>query len=141
MQKYLYSAETNAFYPLVKKSDYEAVGMWPEKGVEIDEDLFVLFQSPPLGKIRVGGADGMPVWADIPPLTQEEIIAKAIAIKNFRISEANSYINERQWPGKAVLGRLSDDEKRQYGQWLDYLDELEAVNASAVNDIIWPSQP
>lgn len=141
MQKYLYDAETNAFYPLVKKPDYEAVGMWPEKGNEVDEDLFVLFQSPPLGKIRVSGADGMPAWADIPPLTNEEIIAKAIAIKSFKITEANNFINERQWPGKAVLGRLNEDEKRQYGLWLDYLDELEAVNASAEADIIWPSQP
>ncbi|ELY2957384.1 tail fiber assembly protein [Enterobacter asburiae] len=141
MQKYLYAAETNAFYPLVKQTDYEAVGMWPEKGVEVDEALFVLFQSPPPGKIRVSGTNGMPAWADIPPLTQEEIIAKTIAIRNIKITEANTFINERQWPGKAVLGRLNEDEKRQYGLWLDYLEELEAVNASAEADIIWPSQP
>lgn len=141
MNKYLYDAETNAFYPIEKKAGYEAVGMWPKKGIEVDEILFSKFQSPPAGKIRIGGADGMPAWGDIPPLTKDEIIGQAISEKAFKIAEANAYMNEKQWPGKAALFRLKDDDKIQYGLWLDYLDELEAVNPAIAPDITWPSQP
>ena len=54
---------------------------------------------------------------------------------------ANDYINSKQWPGKAAMGRLKDTEKAQYNLWLDYLDELEAVDTSKAPDIAWPDQP
>ncbi|MDL0009854.1 tail fiber assembly protein, partial [Enterobacter roggenkampii] len=54
---------------------------------------------------------------------------------------ANDYINSKQWPGKAAMGRLKDTEKAQYNLWLDYLDELEAVDTSTAPDIIWPEAP
>ncbi|WP_423742842.1 tail fiber assembly protein [Enterobacter roggenkampii] len=55
--------------------------------------------------------------------------------------EANDYINSKQWPGKAAMGRLKDDEKAQYNAWLDYLDALEAVDTSKAPDITWPEIP
>lgn len=64
--KYIYDSLTNSFYPLTMKDDYTLVGMWPEKGVEVDEDTFVEFQNPPVGKIRVAGEDGYPTWGDTP---------------------------------------------------------------------------
>lgn len=57
------------------------------------------------------------------------------------VDEANVYINNRQWPGKAAIGRLKDEELVQYHQWLDYLDELEAIDTSTAPDIIWPEKP
>ena len=54
---------------------------------------------------------------------------------------ANDYINSKQWPGKTAMGRLKDTEKAQYNLWLDYLDELEAVDTSTAPDIIWPEAP
>lgn len=54
---------------------------------------------------------------------------------------ANDYINSKQWPGKAAMGRLKDTEKAQYNLWLDYLDELEAVDTSKAPDITWPTPP
>ncbi|EFK6609437.1 TPA: tail fiber assembly protein [Escherichia coli] len=68
-------------------------------------------------------------------------VATAEAEKQARIDQANNYINSRQWPGKAALGRLSDAEKEQYNLWLDYLDALEAVDTSSAPDINWPTQP
>lgn len=55
--------------------------------------------------------------------------------------EANDYMNSKQWPGKAAMGRLKDDEKAQYNAWLDYLDALEAVDTSTAPDITWPPEP
>ena len=54
---------------------------------------------------------------------------------------ANDYINSKQWPGKAAMGRLKDTEKAQYNAWLDYLDALEAVDTSKAPDITWPEIP
>ena len=54
---------------------------------------------------------------------------------------ANDYINSKQWPGKAAMGRLKDTEKAQYNLWLDYLDALEAVDTSSAPKINWPVPP
>jgi len=68
-------------------------------------------------------------------------VTAANAEKKARIDAANDYMNDRQWPGKAALGRLKDEEKAQYILWLDYLDALEAVDTSSAPDINWPDSP
>ncbi|ECT9944758.1 tail fiber assembly protein [Salmonella enterica] len=65
----------------------------------------------------------------------------AFSEKAGRLMEANAYMNSKQWPGKAAIGRLKGDELAQYNLWLGYLDELEAVDTSTAPDIIWPAQP
>ncbi|EFA4896357.1 tail fiber assembly protein [Escherichia coli] len=139
--KYLYDAVTNAFYPLAMQADYEAAGMWPEKGVEVDEETFAAFQKPPEGKMRIAGDDGYPVWGDIPPLAPEELIKMAEYERQRRIDTANEHMNNRQWPGKAAIGRLKGEELVQYNLWLDYLDALELVDTSSAPDIEWPTPP
>lgn len=57
------------------------------------------------------------------------------------INAANDFMNSKQWPGKAVLGRLNDDELKKYNEWLDYLDALNVVDVEAAPDIAWPSEP
>lgn len=138
---YLYDAKTNAFYPFALQEDYEAVEMWPETGIEIDEETFVSFQNPEPGKMRAAGEGGYPVWVDIPPLTHEQQVQIAETDKQSRIAQANNFINSKQWPGKAALGRLTGDGLTQYNLWLDYLDGLEAVDTSTYPDINWPAQP
>ncbi|MCO7414059.1 MULTISPECIES: tail fiber assembly protein [Enterobacter cloacae complex] len=138
---YVYSKVKNAFYPLSMKQDYIDAGSWPEDGIEVDEAVFVAFQTIPAGKVRVAGDDGLPAWADIPTPTQEELAKVAEAEKQFRIDQANAYMNSKQWPGKAVIGRLTGDELAQYNLWLDYLDELEAVDKSKAPGIEWPAKP
>lgn len=68
-------------------------------------------------------------------------VASAEADKQSRIDKANDYINSKQWPGKAAIGRLKVDELAQYNRWLDYLDALEAVDISSAPDIKWPTLP
>ena len=83
----------------------------------------------------------MPSWGDIPPPTREELIAAADMEKQKRIDLANDYMNGKQWPGKAAIGRLKGEGLTQYNLWLDYLDALEAVDTSSAPDIEWPTPP
>jgi len=68
-------------------------------------------------------------------------VASAAELKVAYIADANDYMNGRQWPGKAAIGRLKGDELTQYGMWLDYLDLLEAVDISSAPAISWPVKP
>ena len=142
MMKYLYV--NNLAYPYELKSLYVEKGEWPEeKGVDIDEVIFreYFYDTPPEGKYRCVGEDGLPAWVDIPPPTREEQIASAETKKQQLINQANEYINSKQWPGKASIGRLKGEELVQYNLWLDYLDTLELVDTSGAPDIEWPTPP
>ncbi|HFV0559213.1 TPA: tail fiber assembly protein [Escherichia coli] len=68
-------------------------------------------------------------------------VAAAEAEKQARIYQANEFMNSKQWPGKAAMGRLNDSEKAKYNAWLDYLDALEAVDTSTAPHITWPASP
>ncbi|MFP2753350.1 tail fiber assembly protein, partial [Escherichia coli] len=68
-------------------------------------------------------------------------ILLATAQKQNLIDNANEYMNSKQWPGKAAIGRLKGDELEQYNLWLDYLDALELVDTSGAPDIEWPTPP
>ena len=137
---YVFSANTLAFYPVEMKEAYENAGSWPDDGVEVSDEVYNEFLIPPVGKMR-GAKDGLPCWVDIPSPTHDELVAAAEAEKEQRIIEANDYMNSKQWPGKAAMGRLKDSEKAQYNAWLDYLDALDAVDTSKVPDITWPTPP
>lgn len=76
-----------------------------------------------------------------PDKTKEQLIQEANLEKEGRINSANDYMNSKQWPGKAAIGRLKGDELAQYNLWLDYLDALEAVDTSTAPDITWPTPP
>lgn len=142
MMKYLYV--NNMAYPYELQSLYVEKGEWPEeKGVDIDEVIFreYFYDTPPEGKYRCVGEDGLPAWADIPPPTREVQIASAETKKQQLINQANDYMNSRQWVGKAAIGRLKGEELAQYNLWLDYLDALELVDTSSAPDIEWPTPP
>lgn len=72
---------------------------------------------------------------------KESAVSKVENKKRLLINEANEYINSKQWPGKAAIGRLKDDDLAQYNLWLDYLDALDVVNTSNPADIVWPEKP
>ncbi len=76
-----------------------------------------------------------------PEKTHEELVEEANAKKNSLIVSANEFMNSKQWPGKAAIGRLKGDELAQYNAWLDYLDALEVVDTSTAPDIAWPTPP
>ncbi|MFP2422250.1 tail fiber assembly protein [Pseudescherichia vulneris] len=115
----------------------------PDDAVEISFNTYTEFAGVawPEGKVLGSDSSGMPVWVDAPPLTHEEAVAAADAQKQALIDQANEYMNSKQWPGKAAIGRLKGDELAQYNLWLDYLDALEAIDTSTAPDITWPEQP
>ncbi|MBJ9237125.1 tail fiber assembly protein [Citrobacter koseri] len=142
MSNYVYSPSKNVFFLVSKQDEYKSAGSWPDDGVEVTDATFSEYTGrPPEGQQRVAGEDGQPVWGDLPAPTQEELIADADGEKQQLINEANDYMNSKQWPGKAAMGRLTDSEKAQYNAWLDYLDALEAVDTSSAPDIEWPTPP
>ncbi|ASQ19672.1 tail fiber assembly protein [Enterobacter hormaechei] len=143
MNKYKYSALNNEFLPYALRDTYIESGQWPDDGVDFDEDGFISWkaENAPEGKIRAAGNDGFPEWVDEPEPTPEELVRTADAEKKSRIEQANDYINSKQWPGKAAMGRLKDTEKEQYNAWLDYLDALEEVDTTSAPDIEWPTPP
>ncbi|MEM0538109.1 tail fiber assembly protein [Enterobacter sp. FUJ80071] len=140
MQMYKYFDDI--FYAYLLKENYEANKLWPEGGKDVDEEIFTEFSGlPPDGKIRGTDNEGSPAWIDKPEPTHAELIAFADAEKQSRIVQANVYINSKQWPGKAAIGRLKGDELAQYNLWLDYLDALEAADTSTAPVITWPTPP
>lgn len=142
MTQYYYSASENSFFPAVLEEQYKKAGTFPDDAREIDADVVVTYMgTPPDGKIRIAGSDGEPGWGDIPPPTHEDLVLESDREKQNRIDQVNEFMNSKQWPGKAALGRLSDAEKAQYNSWLDYLDALYAVDTSTAPDIDWPVEP
>ncbi|EAV1591710.1 tail fiber assembly protein [Salmonella enterica] len=135
----MYAFSNGNFYPFSMRAVYESSGSWPTEYIEIDESVFVEFSAtPPDGKIRGTGDDGMPAWLDIPPPTQAEIVVEVEREKQRRIDAANEFMNSKQWPGKAAIGRLKGDELVQYNLWLDYLEALEELKPTSAPDIKWP---
>ncbi|EOE4561755.1 tail fiber assembly protein [Enterobacter hormaechei] len=142
MSNFIFSPSENAFYPYSLEESYIAAGSWPVDGVEVDDAVFYEFTGEaPTGKIRITGSDGLPAWGDTPPISIEEAIAAGETKKQGLIEQANEYMNSKQWPGKAAIGRLKGDDLARYSDWLDYLDALEAVNTSRAPDIDWPIAP
>lgn len=141
LSTYLYSPKNNAFF---KSSELSLYKEWDlDDACDITESVFSEFTKDRSkeGLVRIAGSDGLPAWGYIPPLTHVELVAQAVAEKASRMVEANAYMNDKQWPGKAVLGRLKDDEKKLYGLWLDYLDALALINTSTAPAIDWPEKP
>ncbi|HBL6741300.1 TPA: tail fiber assembly protein [Citrobacter freundii] len=138
MNRYIYDAKTNAFYPLSLKGEYMAADAWPESGIEVDETVFVAFLTAPAGKVRVAGGDGKPAWGDIPPPTQAQRAEIAEREKQSRLAYANTVTAD--WRTELALGSISDDDKAQLILWMQYIKALKAVDTSA-EDIIWPELP
>ncbi|EPZ5288121.1 tail fiber assembly protein [Cronobacter sakazakii] len=74
-------------------------------------------------------------------ITRDDEIMLAEQKRALLIDNANAVMNNSQWPGKAALGRLKENERVSYEAWLDYLEALEAVDTSRAPDIHWPQLP
>lgn len=137
---YLYSPKTNSFYATSLSDEYDSAGTLPDDAFTVDDSIYIEYsRKSPTGKVRVVDKNGLPVWGDIPPLTDEELITVAEAEKQMLIIEVNT--ETEMLRAKLALGRIREDEKALLKAWLDYLDELEAVDVSTAPDIIWPVKP
>ncbi|MDW7796077.1 tail fiber assembly protein [Morganella morganii] len=136
-----FSATTCWFYPLNMKQDYIDAGSWPDDAVEMTDKEKETYwtKQPPSGKQLGGDKKGRPAWVNIPPLTKEQAIFFAEERKQFLIMEVSS--ETEMLRTKLALKRIKPDEEALLIAWLDYLDELEAVDVSTAPDIIWPVKP
>lgn len=136
-----YSKAINGFIP-AEWLDDGTYAKLPADAVELTDSEVAKFYKAvtPAGK-ELGTVDGRLAWVDLPPLTPGEIIHAVDNEKQLRIDDANYFMNGKQWPGKAAIGRLKDDELAKYIAWLDYLDALEVLDTSSASEIVWPTQP
>lgn len=139
MTNYKYSAKNDVFIPASFIAEYEEAGWDFSDAIDVDDDVYLEFINPPSGKVRVAGKDGLPAWEDIPPPTKEQLVEQTEAKKQSLIAEVNT--ETEMLRAKLALGRIKDDEKALLNAWLDYLDELEAVDVSTAPDVIWPEPP
>ncbi|MCU3985480.1 tail fiber assembly protein [Enterobacter mori] len=119
---------------VVNMALWDGVNEWgPEEGVVLPAGEYV-----GIGWLYDGTEFIAP---PVPEKSHQELVASAEEQKQSLINDANAYINGKQWPGKAAIGRLKTDELAQYNLWLDYLDALDAIDTSTVPDIDWPDTP
>ncbi|KML21397.1 hypothetical protein VL10_18575 [Leclercia adecarboxylata] len=137
---YVYSSKNDAFYPLELKDLYVAAKTWPVDGIEVEESCFIEFTStPPEGKVRAGGDDGLPEWKDIPPPSHEDLVAVAEKQKTALLAEATQAISF--WQTELQLGIISDEDKASLIAWMKYIKAVQAVDTSKVPNITWPTPP
>lgn len=154
----LFSVSEQAFY-----DDAIPYPSFPEDVIEISPELHIkLLNGMNDAGSKVYLLDGVPTLSDAPPDAWHEwdtaknewtiskdgqkakYQAETAALehdKDRRIQAANDHINNKQWPSKLSLGRLSNEERAQFNAWLDYLDALEAIDTSTAPDISWPTAP
>lgn len=136
-----YSPSYNTFFMFEFMERYEQAGTLPKDAQDVSYEVYAEFsQVPPEGYILRADASGNPSWQLIPSPTHEEVAEAADSQKYALIDQANEYINNKQWPGKAAIGRLKGEELERYNIWLDYLDALSSLDISH-GDISWPEKP
>ncbi|MBD2779089.1 tail fiber assembly protein [Xenorhabdus sp. 38] len=136
---YVYSAKYNAFHPVEMKQRYIDAGTWPDDGIEVSETVYLEFLTPPLGKRRIAGIDGLPTWEDIPPLTPEQLQRLAELEKHDLMSQATNSIAPLQYA--VDLEMATDGERAALTAWKRYCVLLNRVDCSAAPDIDWPKAP
>ncbi|ENU7018895.1 tail fiber assembly protein [Escherichia coli] len=142
IEMYKFDPKNALFYPAASISDYKLSEDEIATFTDIsEEDATEFLGFPPSGKIRGSDGYGNPAWVEIPPPSHEELIEQAESERQLLINHANEYMNSKQWPGKAAIGRLNGEELAQYNLWLDYLNALELVDTSSAPDIEWPTPP
>lgn len=114
---------------------------WPEDGIEVSEKIYLEFasSSPPVGKRRIAGSDGLPAWSDIPPPSQKELQRSAERKKQHLMLQAANTIAPLQ--DAVDLEIATDKEQTSLTEWRKYRVWLSRVDCSIAPDIVWPEQP
>ena len=140
MSDYIYSAGLNMICAVALKSDYELAGTWPADAVALTSEQAREFMGDaPEGKILAAGDTGLPVWQALPPLTADELSAKARQHRDSLLGIAEDTISI--WQTKLLLGRISDEDKARLNRWLDFIDAVQAADLSDPTDVRWPPVP
>ena len=139
MTKYYYSATTNSFYPKSLQPEYDKAGSWPDDAIAVSDDVYEGFQTPPEGKVRAAGSDGLPVWVDTPAQTKEQLLAIAKSELASRMAEATAAIAPLQ--DAVDIDEATDEELANLKAWKKYRVALSRLDLSSAPDINWPVSP
>ncbi|HHJ4351701.1 tail fiber assembly protein [Citrobacter braakii] len=136
--KYVWSASNNAFFETNLFDRFISAGWSLNDAIDVSDDIFNEYTNPPEGKVRIVKA-GYPAWADIPPLSNEELSAAADVKKADLRVRADSEINWRQDAIDAGLATI--EETVALTEWKKYRVLLMRVDCSKAPDISWPEPP
>ncbi|WP_082406155.1 tail fiber assembly protein [Achromobacter xylosoxidans] len=119
-----YSATLNSFFPAELKNQYDAGIGWPSDAVEVDSEIFEEFAllTPPAGKRRIGGPDGLPVWADDTSSESKTDPNHARAWRDSEIARV-AWLRDRH-RDESDLGVTQSLTDAQYRELLGYIQEL-----------------
>ncbi len=136
---YVYSAKTNAFYPVAMKEDYQNAGTWPPDEMAVSDADFQKYSGyAPAGKVLSADDKGLPAWVDKAAPSKEQLVADAESLRQQKSSSALQSITLLQL--KLQVGRkLTDNESTQINAVLDYVDALDAIDTSKAPNIVWPA--
>lgn len=136
-----YSKTTNAFYDMSRKDLFIEAGTWPDDVIEVEQNIADEFmQTPPSGKQRISGDDGLPTWGDIPPPTRDELIAIAENERQRLLAYADVVMLD--WRTELMLGEISDTNRAKLSAWLAYKNEVKEVDVTiGPENVIWPVPP
>ncbi|MGL5606305.1 MAG: tail fiber assembly protein [Plesiomonas sp.] len=137
---YQWSAKHSAFFRTV---DIE-MKLYPDWDLSdlrpATDDEFTRFTSPsPAGKVLGTDPDGNPYWADLPPLTHEQVVLFARGEKERLLAKARETISI--WQTQLQLNIISPDNKESLIKWIDYIDRLLKVDVELGEYIVWPVPP
>jgi len=136
---YFFTANEIGFYDGEIKGAYDMAGTWPDDAAEIsDADHAIYSGQPPQGKV-LGVENGLPVWADAPPLTQQEQVMLAESKRTVNRGEADAAIAPLQ--DALDLEMATDVEKAKLNAWKKYRVFLSRIDTSTAPDIDWPAPP
>lgn len=137
---YAYSKKNNAFYLIENKELYEINGTWSDDCIHVSNSIYNEFaaSAPPAGKVRAAGEDGFPVWVDLPPPTDDEIIEINELNKKQLIENANTIITPLQ--DAVELEMATDEEVELLKQWKKYRVLLNRLDVNDLN-IEFPEKP
>lgn len=134
-----FSAKSNAFYFLDEEAAYRRNGIWQEDIIPVSDEVWQQFAgTPPEGKQRGSGKEGMPVWTDIPE-QEYSTIEDNQAIKNALLEKADTEI--RMLAVVHDVYGLNEEEKQKLDAWKKHLAEVYRLNASVMKKIDWPAVP
>lgn len=136
-----YSKTTNAFYDMSRKDLFLEAGTWPDDVVEVEQNIAAEFmQTPPSGKQRVSGDDGLPAWGDIPPPAKEDLIAAAEQVRQQLLAHADAVMLD--WRTELMLGEISDANRAKLSAWLAYKNEVKSADVTTdIEHVSWPVPP
>lgn len=110
--KYVWDKGSKLIFPYALKDEYVQSGMWPKKGIDIPDDIALEYcGTPPVGKIRGVGGDGLPCWTDVSPASNSELLKIALFELNDAYKKDIFELNS-SWLAAAVSEGLTGEEKK-----------------------------